>query len=78
MSRYPQDEPLDLSNAVGWCRSCLKRRVLCVFGQCVQCHETDEHRQVRDETAGHLCCGWWRTGELLESWRCPTCGKVHG
>lgn len=74
----PQEEPLDIGGNVGWCRSCLKRRVLCAFGQCVQCHETDEHRRGRDDTAGHLCCGWYATGTLDAPWSCPTCGRVHG
>lgn len=72
-----QESALDISNDVGWCRSCLKRRVLCAFGQCVACHETDEHRRGRDDTVGHLCCGWWRTGPLEESWVCPTCNSRH-
>jgi hypothetical protein len=79
MAQPEQDEPLDLSNDVGWCRGCQQRRVLCAFGQCVACHDDSAKQGRREaEDVGHLCCGWWRTGELLESWRCPTCGKVHG
>ena len=77
MPQHQQDEQLELSNDVGWCRSCLKRRVLCQFSLCVQCHDTDQPRRGRDDTAGHLCCGWWKTGELLEAWVCPTCNSRH-
>ena len=54
-------------NDVGWCRGCGQRRVLCAFGQCVQCHY-DSSKQGRREARqpGHLCCGWYATGKLLE------------
>ena len=72
----PQDEPLDLSNDVGWCRCCGKRRVLCAFGQCVACHDHETRGSVLEEEPGHLCCGWWRTGPLEADWQCPSCGRV--
>jgi hypothetical protein len=71
----PQEEPLDLSTAVGWCHGCGKRRVLCAFGQCVACHVGSERRETPDDQAGYLCCGWWATGRLEEAWLCPTCGR---
>jgi hypothetical protein len=81
MAQPPQDEPLDLSNDVNWCRGCGQRRVLCAFGQCVQCHYDSSKQgwlKAKGDTARHLCCDWWGTGALREAWRCPTCGKVHG
>jgi hypothetical protein len=79
MASHPQEEPLDLSPDVGWCRGCQQRRVLCAFGQCVQCHYSSGRQGRREaEDVGHLCCGWYATGRLEEAWRCPTCGKVHG
>ena len=76
MPQHPQDEPLELSTDVGWCRSCLKRRVLCAFGQCVACHYDSSKQGRREENAGHLCCGWWATSSFTDRWVCPTCGKV--
>jgi hypothetical protein len=79
MPSHPQEEPLDLSNNVGLCRGCQQRRVLCAFGQCVQCHYYSgrQGRREAHEQPGQLCCGWWATGPLEEPWTCPTCGTRY-
>ena len=78
MREPEQDEPLDIGGNLGLCRSCGKRLALCAFGTCVQCHVERSTGVGHEEQAGELCCGWWRTGPLLEPWRCPTCGKRYG
>ena len=80
MAQHPQEEPLDLSHDVGWCRGGGQRRVLCAFGQCVQCHYDSSKQgwlQDKGDTARHLCCGWWATSSYTDRWACPTCGTVH-
>jgi len=78
MPHPAQEEPLDLGGNLGWCHGCGKRRVLCVFGTCVACHEGDGARgNVPVEEPGHLCHGWYATGKLDTPWSCPTCGRVH-
>ena len=76
MPSHPQDEPFDLSNDVGPCRGCGQRRVLCAFGQCVQCHDASKTCCGPEQEPGELCCGWWRTGTLEADWQCPSCGRV--
>ena len=75
-ARHPQDEPLELSNNVNWCRSCLKRRVLCAFGQCVACHERRAPPRWRRDTRG-ICAvaggkqgSSWNVGRVRRAERC--------
>lgn len=74
------DEGLDLRTDVAPCRTCGRRRVVCVHGQCAGCHQPrcQGRRGVgREETPVHLCCGWWATGMRLVPWTCPTCQRVY-
>ena len=72
----PQDEPLDLSNDVGWCRRCGSAACCARLGSAWQCHDHETRGSVLEEEPGHLCRGWWRTGPLEADWQCPTCGRV--
>ena len=78
MDTHPQDDSLDLSSDVGLCRDCGLRRVLCQYGQCMQCHDASKtcSSPSRRKQPGELCCGWFATGPLLEMWQCPTCGRI--
>ena len=76
MPQHPQDEPLELSTDVGWCRGCSQRRVLCAFAMCVQCHDASKTCCGPAQEPGELCCGWWATSTFTDCWVCPTCGRV--
>jgi hypothetical protein len=74
--RQEEDDSLNISSDVGWCRNCHQRRPLCQFHQCVQCHDGETRCPLPSRQPGELCCGWWATGPLLEPWQCPTCLRV--